>query len=208
VVVALVLVAIAATAWVLTNSPHKGAPSAAGGQAASGTGGTSTAAASVVLKPTGDNTYNAYKPSDNEDAVTVGNAIDGNPATAWATEWYGTAQFGDLKPGTGLILSMGKNVKLSQLEVLFSAKCCTSASIYIGNTSTVSTTAFATFTKVAAASNISGDHKFTITSAATGRYVIIWLTSLPQALPGSGAPSGYHQGLIYEVTVRGTPTSG
>jgi hypothetical protein len=209
VVVVLVLVAIAATAWVISSGGTSKAPAATGRQSASGSGsGTSSAASSVVLTPTGVETYNAYKPSNDEDSETIANAIDGNPATAWATEWYGMPNFGGLKPGTGLILSMGKTVSLSQVEVNFGSKCCTSAAIYIGNTNTVSSAAFATFTKVASASNISGDYKFPVSSAATGRYVIVWLTSLPPALPGSGAPSGYFQGLIYEVTVRGTPTSG
>ena len=208
-VVVLVLVAVAATAWVLTGGTHKATPSASGSQTASGSGsGTSSAASSVVLTPTGDGTYNAYHPSDNEDSQTVANAIDGNPSTAWATEWYQTAQFGGLKSGTGLILSMGKNVKLSQVEVLFGPKCCTSAAIYVGNTNTVSKAAFSTFTKVASASNISGDYKFSVSSAATGRYVLVWLTGLPPALPSSDAPAGTYQGLIYEVTVRGTATSG
>jgi hypothetical protein len=208
-VVVLVLVAIGATAWVLSGGSHKGTPSAAVSSTASGPGGTSSAAASVVLKPIGDNTYNAYKPGDDEDSESVKNAIDGNSTTAWGTESYETAKFGDLKPGTGVILDMGKTVRLSQLEVLFGPKCCTNAAIYIGNTNTVSTAAFATFTKVASASKISGDYKFPISSAATGRYVIVWLTSLPLALPSADAPANLpYQGLIYEVTVRGTPTSG
>jgi hypothetical protein len=208
-VVVLVLVAIGATAWVLSSGSHKATPAATGHQTASGAAGTSSAAASVVLKPTGDAPYNAYKPGDDEDSQTVGNAIDGDPTTAWATESYKTATFGALKPGTGIILSMGKTVRLSQVQVVFGSQCCTSAAIYIGNTKSVSTAAFATFTKVASASNISGDHKFSIPSAATGQYVIVWLTSLPLALPNSGAPSGLpYQGLIYEVTVRGTPTTG
>jgi hypothetical protein len=37
--------------------------------------------------------------------------------------------------------------------------------------------------------------------------VLIWLTGLPPALPNSGAPAGKFIGLIYEVTVRGTPAS-
>jgi hypothetical protein len=37
--------------------------------------------------------------------------------------------------------------------------------------------------------------------------VLIWLTSLPPALPTSGAPAGKFIGLVYEVTVRGTPAS-
>ncbi len=207
VVAVLVLVAIAAVVWVISNSTNKGSSSVAGRQTASGPG-TSSAAASVALKPVSDGTYNAFKPDNNEDSESKANAIDGNPTTAWATQWYQTAQFGGLKSGTGLILDMGKTVKLSQVEVLFSAKCCTSAEIFIGNTNTVSTAAFSSFTKVGSASNVSGDDKFPISSAATGRYVIVWLTSLPPALPSSGAPSGTFQGLIYEVSMRGTPASG
>src|SRR5262249_14887819 len=36
--------------------------------------------------------------------------LDGNSATAWVTHWYKTAHFGNLKPGTGLVLDMGKAV--------------------------------------------------------------------------------------------------
>jgi hypothetical protein len=208
VVIVLVVVAIVATAVVLGTSLHKGTASVAGSHTASGPS-TPSAAATMVLKPVSDGTYNAYKPGDDEDSQTVGNAIDGKPGTAWATQWYKTAKFSGLKPGTGLIIDMGKPVRLSQVEVLFSPSSSTSADIYIGNTSTVSQAAFATFTKVASASNISGDYKYPISSAATGRYVIVWLTSLPTALPSSGAPPSFpYQGLIYEVTVRGTPAAG
>ena len=31
-------------------------------------------------------------------------AIDDDPATAWHTDWYATARFGDLYAGTGLLL--------------------------------------------------------------------------------------------------------
>jgi hypothetical protein len=193
----------------LSGSLHKGTASAGGGQTSASSGGTSSsAAAPAVLTPVSDGTYNAYKPDNDEDHQTVANAIDGNPGTAWSTQWYGSATFGGLKPGTGLILDMGKTVKLSSVKVLFGSGCCTSADIYIGNTSTVSQAAFQTFTKVASASNVSGDYKFPVSSSATGRYVIVWLTSLPPALPSANAPAGYHQGLIYEVTVRGTPAAG
>ena len=45
-------------------------------------------------------------------------AIDGNPATAWHTEWYASASFGGLKPGTGLLLDMGRTVTISTVRVL------------------------------------------------------------------------------------------
>jgi NedA-like, galactose-binding domain len=209
-VVALVLVAIAATAWVISTSLHSGTTASTGSQSPSSTGGSITSTApSVVLKPVGDGTYNADEPKNDEDTSRVKNAIDGNPSTYWATEWYeGNPVFGGLKKGTGLILDMGKAVKLSSVQVTFSSQCCTNADIYIGNTSTVSQSAFSTYTKVASGSNVSGEHTYTITSPAEGQYVVIWLTSLPLADSSlTSAPSGSYQGLIFEVTVHGTPAT-
>ncbi len=205
-VIVLVLAAIAVTAWMISSSMHTGTSSASGGQSPTGTRSAPASAAATVLKPVGVGTYNAYNPGTSEDGEKAALAIDGKSGTAWTTQWYGTAKLGGLKPGTGLILDMGKQVKLSQVEVLFGSGG-TSADIYLGNTNTVSTAAFGTFKMVASASNVSGDYKYSISSSATGRYVLIWLTSLPPALPDSGAPAGKFIGLIYEVTVRGTGVS-
>jgi putative peptidoglycan lipid II flippase len=207
VVIVLVLAAIAATAWVITSSTHTGTTSTNGGQSPSGgTGSPSAPSASTVLTPAGVSTYNAYSPGNTEDGVKAPLAIDGDRTTAWATQWYGSPKLGSLKPGTGLLLDMGKQVKLTQVEVLFGPGG-TSADIYLGNTNTVSADAFTTFTKVASATDVAGDYKYPISSSATGRYVLIWLTSLPPELPNSGAPPGKFIGVIYEVTVRGTAVS-
>ena len=205
VVIVLVLVAIAATAWVISTNLHSGTASSAGGQTPSGgTSSSSSQQAAAILKPVTDGTYNAFAPGNNEDADKAPLAIDGNPSTAWSTQWYqGSPKFGGLKPGTGLIIDMGKPVKLSQVQVTFSSACCTAAAIYVGSTSTVSQAAFSTFAKVASAGKVQGSHTFDISSSATGRYVLVWLTSLPPALPSSGAPGGTYQGMIYEVTLRG-----
>jgi len=210
-VVVLVLVAIAATAWVISTSLHSGSTSSAGGQSPSSTGGSITSSApSVVLKPVSDSTYNADEPGNKEgDSQKAVNAIDGNPSTYWATSYYlGNPVFGGLKKGTGLILDMGKTVSLTQVQVTFSSSGGTSANIYIGNTSTVSQSAFSAFTQVGTATNVSGAHTYDITSKAEGRYVVIWLTSLPPSQPSlTQAPSGSYQGLIYEVTVHGSPAT-
>jgi hypothetical protein len=42
-----------------------------------------------------------------EDPQQTGLAIDGNPATAWSTDHYASADFGNLKPGVGLWLDLG-----------------------------------------------------------------------------------------------------
>lgn len=207
VVIVLVLVAIAATAWMISSNLHSGTASATGSQTP--TGGTVSppaATADTVLKVTGDSSYNVEDPSgpgNTEDASRASLAIDGNPSTAWTTAWYYQPNFGGIKPGAGLILNMGRPVKLSQVEVLFGSGG-TSADIYLGNNGALTKAAFSTFTKVASTSGASGDYKFNANSSATGQYVVIWLTNLPPSLPSSGNPGGTYQGLIYQITVRGT----
>jgi hypothetical protein len=53
---------------------------------------------------------------------------------------------------------------------------------------------------VASAPPTGGLRTFTITSNATGRYVLIWFTKLP---PWSGHP-GQYQEQIYNIVVRGS----
>jgi len=68
----------------------------------------------------------------------------------------------------------------------------------------MSKTALNNFTKVAPSATVSKNHVFTANSSATGRYVLIWITSLP---PMQGNSSQY-QALIYNIVVRGTPATG
>ena len=44
-------------------------------------------------------------------------AIDGNPATAWHTDWYATAGFGGLYAGTGLRLDMGRTATITAARI-------------------------------------------------------------------------------------------
>lgn len=209
VVVVLVLVVIAATVWAVGLRKSGSSPAAKSGVTHSATSHPGTAAG-TVLKPVADSTFNVYgSPAGNtEDPSTAPLAIDGNSSTAWATDFYLTyPKFGNLKPGTGLLINMGREVKLSQVEVLFSATGDTSAEIYLGNNPAMSKTAgLRNFTLVSPSATASGDHKFPVTSSATGRYVLIWLTSLPP-MQGSGS-EGKYQGLIYNVAIRGSYVSG
>jgi len=207
VVVVLVLVVIAATVWAVglrkTSSPP--AKSTGSHPAVSH----SAAAAGTLLKPAGDSTFNIYgSPAGNtEDPTEAALAIDGNLTTAWATDYYlNYPNFGNLKPGTGLLIDMGREVKLSQVEVLFGSKGDTTAEIYLGNSAAMSKTALGNFKLVSPPATASGDHKFPVTSDATGRYVLIWLTSLPP-MQGPGS-KGKYQGLIYNVAIRGSYVSG
>jgi hypothetical protein len=203
VVIVLVLAAVAATAWVVSNSLHGSSGQAGNRPSAKATSASPPAA--TALQPVGVSTFNIFG-NDDEDAQRAHLAIDGNPSTFWNTETYqGFSKFGNLKPGTGLLVDMGKQVRLNQVEIKFGTVCCTTAEIYIGNSNAMSRSALGSFTKVAPAARVSGDHVYTVSGQATGRYVLIWLTNLPVEQGGS---SSQYQSRIYNVIFRGAAGSG
>ncbi len=143
--------------------------------------------------------YNPLGSSDDDDPADAPKAIDGSTSTFWHTSYYLGHQFGNLKKGTGLILDMGRPVRLSQLTVQFGTTCCTHVMIEVGNSSTASAAALGTFTPVQSSSAAQGSTTFDMTKQVTGRYVLIWITDLP---PLAGNP-GKYETLIYDVTAHG-----
>jgi hypothetical protein len=210
-VIVVVLAVIAVAVWML--GFHKpGTPTS--GSSTQPPSSSSAPAAGAVLKPVSDSTFNIYgtPPGNTENESTAPYAIDGSLSTAWTTSYYfDHANFGGLKPGTGLLIDMGKEVRLSQVEVLFGSQGPTTAEIYLGNSTAMSKTALSNFTLVSPSASASGDHKFPVTGQATGRYVLIWLTSVPQ-LPktpaGMSSAHTYFEGQIYNVVIRGSAVSG
>jgi serine/threonine protein kinase len=211
-VIVVVLAAIAVAVW-LVGFHKPGTPTA--GSSTPPPTSSSAPAAGAVLTPVSDSTFNIYgsPPGNTENPSTASNAIDGSTSTYWSTSYYlDNPRFGGLnKPGTGLLIDMGKQVRLSQVQVLFSPNGSTTAAIYLGNSAAMSKTALSGFTLVSPSVSASGDHKFPVSSQATGRYVLIWLTSLPQLqkAPASAPPGHtYFEGQIYNVVVNGSAVSG
>ena len=206
VVIVLVLAAVAATAWVVSTSLHKSGGSKAGDTPSPHSSTSAPAGTSAVLKPVKAGTFNIFG-DDSEDLQQAPNAIDDSLSTAWATDFYRKyPKFGNLKPGTGLILDMGRPVRLSRVEVLFGSVCCTTAQIYVGNSETPSKTALQdNFKRAADSATTKGDHVFTTSGNATGQYVLIWLTGDLPLAPGA---QNQYQAFIYNVVVRGTYVSG
>ena len=210
--IVVVLAAIAVAVW-LVGFHKPGTPTA--GSTTHPPSSSSAPAAGTVLTPVSDSTFNIYgsPPGDTENPSTAPNAIDGSTSTDWSTSYYlDNPRFGGLnKPGTGLLIDMGKQVRLSQVQVLFSPNGSTTAAIYLGNSTAMAKTALSDFTLVSPSASVSGDHKFPVSSQATGRYVLIWLTSLPQLqkAPASAPPGHtYFEGRIYNVVVNGSAVSG
>jgi hypothetical protein len=148
-----------------------------------------------VLKPV---SASVFALGSTDDPSGAQYAIDGSASTFWHTDYYvSNPVFGGLDTGMGLILDMGKEVRLSQVMVQFGTICCTHAEIEIGNSD--SPAALKAFTELQSSTTAKAATTFNITKNATGRYVLIWITDLP---PEAGYSNQY-QALIYNIVVRG-----
>ena len=189
----IVLIAVAAVVYAFSHSSAAG-----GGSKASGGGSSSTSksaspstASNVVLKP-----VSATAVDNPGEAAAV---IDGSATTDWHSQFYiGNPVFGGLKKGTGLLLDMGTQVKLSQVDVQFGSTCCTSIHIDLGNSA--SPASESGFSTVANSTKAAATTKFSVSSSAKGRYVLLWFTSLPP-LQGN---SNEYEAQVYNVVVRGS----
>jgi hypothetical protein len=151
-----------------------------------------------------------------ENNVNANFAIDNSPKTAWQTHFYiGSPFFGGLQPASGLLLDMGRGVKLSSVTVTFGAIPGANVQIRLGtpaaavpppvqnptNAQAAADQSFANaMTTVGQQSNVSGTVTFPVTSTAQGRYVLIWFTKLPLQ---AGQTEKY-QAEIFNVIVKGT----
>lgn len=173
--------AVPATAAATGGPPGTPAPTAA----------TPAAAPPRPLTPASATAFGpAGGPGDNSDLARL--AIDGNPATAWHTDWYTTARFGNLYPGTGLLVDMGQPVTITAAQITLGPARGASFQLRVG-----AVPALARLRPVARAGNAGGVVWLRLTPPAHGRYVLLWFTSLP---PG---PAGTFQATVYSIQLQG-----
>jgi eukaryotic-like serine/threonine-protein kinase len=117
---------------------------------------------------------NAYDPEGDgqENDQLVVNATDGDPATAWHTEHYNTAEFGNLKSGVGLVLDAGTPVKPSSLTIQSDMPGFT-ADIKAGASPD------GPFDTVSSAMEVGSRTTFELSVDPARRYFLIWITRLP-----------------------------
>jgi hypothetical protein len=200
VIVVLALLVVAGVVVATSKLLHKGssAPPAAVNH------GTSPRSGAIVLKPVSAHGFDALNLADtgNENDSQAQNAINGSPQ-GWSSQTYASAQLGNLKAGTGLILDMGKPVKLSSITVQLGPPVGADVQIKVGSSATRSAANLQSMPTVASATDIGGTYTFHVTSPATGQYVVIWFTKLPP-LPSTGG----FMAQILSIIVRGTASSG
>lgn len=136
----------------------------------------------------------------NENSDQAQNVLDGNRA-GWATQQYYTSPyFGGLKQGSGLILNMGRVVRISSITVQFANIPGAEAEIKIGNSDLRSPANLASMTNLTPDTAVAGSHIFTVTSKVSGQYIVIWFTKLPPISSGSNT----YMGQVYSVRIQGT----
>lgn len=116
---------------------------------------------------------------------------DGSSSTYWETDYYLGANFGNLKPGVGIVLDLGKVQELGKVNVAFEGVTSVELRAALGSDSDPGT--FDGFSKVAEESGTNVSLK--PTKAVKARYVLIWLTNLPLQ------SNGEYRGRVVDVKV-------
>jgi cytoskeletal protein RodZ len=81
---------------------------------------TASPVAAQALSPASVAAFGPAGTADGDHPGQAAQAVAGDPATPWISDWYATANFGDLQSGTGLLLDMGRTVTVTSVRRLAS----------------------------------------------------------------------------------------
>nr|MCW2728764.1 hypothetical protein [Aeromicrobium sp.] len=125
-------------------------------------------------------------------------AIDGLPETGWTTATYlGSAELGGIKDGVGLVLDLGGAREVDSVRLRLRG-APTSLVLYAAPEDTDrAPRSPGDLLAVATVDGADSDASISLGSGIVTRYVVVWLTSLPEVEPGS------FRGEIREVVIRG-----
>ncbi|MFD3331169.1 protein kinase family protein [Streptomyces sp. NPDC058700] len=128
-----------------------------------------------------------------ENGQAIENAYDGDPSTSWHTVNYANAEFGYLKAGVGLVLDLGKAQEISSVELAFTGDTSVELRTAAADASSAPYTLddFTTQT-----SGDGTDVTLKPTKPVTTRYVLVWLTKLPN-------DDGGFRGRLTEIKIMG-----
>jgi hypothetical protein len=144
-----------------------------GGTAGGAPSGTSPGSAAPAATVSAVRILDDKGDEDTRNGKSAGNAIDGNPATAFVTQTYSRANFGGLKPGIGIALDLGavSTVRRVELDVAGSGgafELRPASGPSIDGTSSI-------------ASGRAAGGKVTLQPSAPvkSRWLVVWVTQLP-----------------------------
>lgn len=147
-----------------------------------------------ALHPAGITAFGPGGSGQGDNPHLAPSALTGNPAAPWHSDWYTTAHFGNLQPGTGLLLDMGRTVTITTARIALGSGAGATVELRVGRRPDL-----AALRPVARAADVSGMVRLRPAATARGRYVLVWFTKLPTD------PAGTFQVSVYRVRLRGNP---
>ena len=133
--------------------------------------------------------------ADGDNSRVASYAITRGAPGPWQSQWYATAQFGNLKQGTGLILDLGRTATVTSVRIDLASFQGANLQLRVGDTDG----ALSSLRVAAVADDVGGTVRLHLRSPQQARYVLIWFTLLPP----NGV--GQYQATIYHVVVNGRP---
>ncbi len=130
--------------------------------------------------------------ADGDNPSTARDAITADASLPWSTQWYATPEFGALKPGTGLLLDLGRPVTITSLRLDLAAYPGANLQIRVGDSASPGDLLVA-----ATVTDTGGALKLTLRHPQSARYLLVWFTQLPP----NGA--GHYEESVSHVAVNG-----
>ena len=147
-----------------------------------------------ALAPVSAVAFGPGGPGQGDNPQNAGLAIDGNRRTVWHSDWYTTAEFGNLESGTGLLIDMGRPVTVTAAQITLGGLPGASLQLRAGNVP-----ALAQLGEVASASGASGSVRMPLARPVRARYVLIWFIRLPPDTAGT------YQASVAKIALQGRP---
>ncbi len=147
-----------------------------------------------ALAPAGALAFGPDGPGQGDNPQTAGLAIDGSGATAWHSDWYTTAEFGNLESGTGLLIDMRRRVTVTAAQITLGGWPGAALQLRAGNVPALSDLG-----EVASAAGAGGTVDLRLTRTVRARYVLIWFTRLPPDAAGT------YQASVSRIALQGRP---
>jgi len=161
---------------------------------ASPTAASSAPPAPVALTPASVAAFGPDGTVDGDNPQQAAGATGASSASAWSSDWYATADFGNLQAGTGLLLDMGRPVTVTSVRLSLGPVPGADFQVRAGDTPVL-----ADLGQVASSSGAAGQVQLSLSAPVHARYLLIWFTKLP---PDS---SGTYQVSVYGISVQGRP---
>jgi putative peptidoglycan lipid II flippase len=166
-----------------------------GGDADNGGVGSDSPVAALPITGVSDLDPQGEDAAENPD--TVRRVIDGDVTTGWrTTTYFRQANLGGLKDGVGVVLDLGGPRELSSLRIRL-AGGPHDVSVYASSPGASEPRSIKGLREIAMLDNAGQDASVSLPSGLFTRYVVIWLTKLPEVEPDR------FRGEIREVTAQG-----